>query len=210
MLREPMVPASWIRALALVSALAACRTTRVEPLLSDSAVMLDLPLVRQDELYDCGLVAMSALCQYWNVPIPPEQRADLAKRAADEKGLSGGELRQALESDGMEVFLFHGTLDRGDTGLYGHLDAGRPLLVMVSPGGDMHHYCLVLGYDEPKKNVVLLDPARGQVIRPIAAFERGWESCQRFTLLATPRNGGESLPAPRATGPSAQNPSKEN
>jgi ABC-type bacteriocin/lantibiotic exporter with double-glycine peptidase domain len=190
-----MARAPWFSRIALVLALAGCRTTRVEPLLSESAVMLDLPLVHQDELYECGLVAMSALCQYWSVEIPPEQRAELSRLAADEKGLSGDELRAALEADGMEVFLFHGSLDRTETGLYRHVDAGRPLLVMVSPDGENHHYCLVLGYDEPKRNVVLLDPARGQVLRPCDAFEKSWESCQRFTLLATPKNVDEKLPS---------------
>src|SRR5690348_13176983 len=150
-----------------VLALAGCRMAVVEPaLLSDSAVMLDLPLVRQDEMYNCGLAAISALCQYWDVAIPEAQRAELARLAKEERGLSGGELRDALEKDGMEVFLFPGTLDRSETGLYRHIDAGRPLLVMVSPDGALekgHHYCLVLGYDEPRKNLVLLDPARGEV-----------------------------------------------
>jgi len=182
----------------LLIALGACRTAIVEPaLLSESAVVLDLPLVRQDELYNCGLAAISALCQYWDVRVPPEQRDALERLAKDEKGLSGGELREALETDGMEVFLFSGSLDHTETGLYHHIDAGRPLIVMISPDGEArsggHHYCLVLGYDEPRHNLVLLDPARGEVLRSVAVFERGWEPCQRFTLLATPR--GEPAPA---------------
>jgi hypothetical protein len=42
---------------------AACRAVPVSNgLLSDSAVRLDLPLVNQDALYDCGLASISALC----------------------------------------------------------------------------------------------------------------------------------------------------
>jgi ABC-type bacteriocin/lantibiotic exporter with double-glycine peptidase domain len=186
----------WRPALALALTLGSCKSAPAEPVfLSDSAVLLDLPLVRQDELYNCGLAAISALCQYWDVTVPPEQRAVLAKLARDEKGLSGDELRQALEADGLEVFLFSGTLDRTETGVYRHIDAGRPLLVMLSPDGKGHHYCLVLGYDEPRRSLVLLDPARGEVVRSVQVFERGWEDCQRFTLLATPKKVDDRLPS---------------
>ena len=198
-------------AIGLALTLASCRSAPPEPLLlSENAVVLDLPLVRQDELYNCGLAAISALCQYWDVAIPSEQRASLAKLAQDEKGLSGNELRQALEADGMEVFLFSGTLDRTETGVYRHIDAGRPLLVMLSPDGKSHHYCLVLGYDEPRRNLVLLDPARGEVLRSAEAFERAWEGCRRFTLLAARKNFDEKLPTERGPDYRGDPPSKEN
>lgn len=203
--------------LALALTLSSCRSARIEPppLLSENAVVLDLPLVRQDDLYNCGLAAISALCQYWDVQIPPEQRETLTQKAKDEKGLAGSELREALQNDGLEVYLFRGTLDRSETGIYRHLDAGRPLLVMVSPDGKGHHYCLLLGYDEARRNLVLLDPARGEVLRSVPAFERAWEDCQRFTLLAapkqaSPKNADETLPTARGADYRTQAPSKEN
>jgi ABC-type bacteriocin/lantibiotic exporter with double-glycine peptidase domain len=202
--------------LALALILSSCRSARVEPtLLSESAVVLDIPLVRQDDLYNCGLAAISALCQYWDVSIPPEQREILTQKAKDEKGLAGSELRDALQKDGMEVYLFRGTLDRAETGIYRHLDAGRPLLVMLSPDGKGHHYCLLLGYDEPRRNLVLLDPARGEVLRSVPVFERAWEDCQCFTLLAapkhaSPKNPDGALPTGRTEDYRSQAPSKEN
>lgn len=164
-------------------------------MLSESAVTLDLPLVRQDELHECGLSAIAALCQYWNLEIPPELRQELAERAKEEKGLSGGELRRALESVGMETFLFRGTLDRAETGLYKHVDAGRPLLVMFAIAEEENHYGLVLGYDEPRRTLVLLDPARGEVLRRVEVFEKSWNDCDQFTLLAVPKTQGETLPS---------------
>src|SRR5262249_45700202 len=65
--------------------------------LSSDAVTLALPVVKQDELFDCGLAAVSSLCGYWGIAIPPEERAQLAKTASEREGLSGGELREALE-----------------------------------------------------------------------------------------------------------------
>jgi hypothetical protein len=178
----------------LLLATAGCQSTASRPAtLSDSAVTLDLPLVRQDSLYACGLASISALSKYWGVEIPEGNRASLAQTADEEKGLSGGELRDELTRNGMEVFLFQGTLDHSPTGLYHQIDAGRPPLVMLSPDGVGHHYCLVLGYDEPRRNLILLDPVRGEVLTPVAAFERNWERCQRFTLLACPREGASQV-----------------
>jgi ABC-type bacteriocin/lantibiotic exporter with double-glycine peptidase domain len=168
---------------ALLLAGAGCRAAPMSPL-SDSAVRLDLPLVHQDALYECGLASISALCQYWGVVIPVDERASLAQTAADNAGLSGSELRAELEQLGLEVYLFEGTLDRATTGIYAHVDAGRPPLVMLSADGTGHHYELVLGYDEPRGNLILLDPMKGEILVPVAVFERNWKRCQRFTLLA--------------------------
>src|SRR5688572_17963966 len=88
---------AWAVALACI-ALAACRAQPYAPqILSEQAVVLELPVVAQDELYECGLVSISALCQYYGVEVPQAQRVELVKLAAERKGLSGDELREALE-----------------------------------------------------------------------------------------------------------------
>jgi len=175
--------ASALVALACVAG--ACQSVaKPQAPLSESAVRLDLPLVHQDALYDCGLASISALCQYWSVEVPAAQRVSLAQSAAAQSGLSGSELQAALEQLGFEVYLFEGTLDRAVTGLFGHVDAGRPPLVMLSSNGTAHHYGLVLGYDEPRGNLILLDPMKGELLVPLPAFERDWARCRHFTLLA--------------------------
>lgn len=207
--RSPLALALALGALALAGA--GCRAPQPRGPLSESAVRLDLPLVRQDALHDCGLASISALCQYWGVEIPDEERADLARTAEEEAGLTGNELCDALEGLGLETFLFHGSLDRAPTGLYRHVDAGRPPLVMLTSDGADNHYALVLGYDEPRGEVLLLDPLRGDVSVAVHAFQRSWEGCQRFTLLACPREEeplaslpeGASDAAARASGSTA-------
>ncbi len=155
-------------------------------LLSDEAVVLSLPLVEQDATYECGLAAVDVLCEYYGVSIPEDQRKRMTLLANERQGLSGAELREELELLGFEVFLFEGTLDRADTGLYRLVDAGCPPLVMTAPRRGAQHYLLFLGYDEPNASVCLLDPSRGRVIEPTAAFDQAWAACQRFTLLAIP------------------------
>jgi ABC-type bacteriocin/lantibiotic exporter with double-glycine peptidase domain len=152
--------------------------------LSEDAVRLDLPLVRQDALHDCGLASLSALSAYWGVELSDEARAELAETAELNEGLSGDEIRAALLERGLDVYLFSGSLDRTVTGLYTHVDAGRPPLVMLSPDAENQHYGLVLGYDEPRGALIVLDPSRGEILASIATFERDWARCGNFTLLA--------------------------
>jgi ABC-type bacteriocin/lantibiotic exporter with double-glycine peptidase domain len=175
---------------------AGCRAPLRGPeLVSPDAVVLDLPILQQDELYECGLVSITALCQYYQREIPESARVELIRTASEKEGLSGAELRAALEALDMEVFLFEGTLDHAPTGLYTHADAGRPTLVMISKDGRSNHYCLCLGYDETLGNVFLLDPRRGRITSPVAAFERDWERARRFTLLAVPAEFSADGPA---------------
>jgi len=151
-------------------------------------------------MYACGLVSVQVLCSYWNVDISQAERSRLAQVAQAEEGLSGGELRESLDRLGFETFLFHGTLDHGATGLFRHVDDRRPPLVMLMPATDTRHYVLVMGYDEPERNVCLLDPVRGRVLVPYEVFEKSWANCERFTLLAVPYS--ESHPVPQKEDPS--------
>ncbi len=173
--------------LALVVALGACRTPQA-PLLSPKAVVLDLPLVKQDELYQCGLASISALAEYWRKPLPSKLRAELAQRAIDERGLTGAELSAALDQLGLESFIFEGRLDRSNVGLFHHVDLARPLIVMTAPESGEHHHVLFLGYDPEQNLVVLLDPVRGRVLQSKEVFERTWTAAQHFTLLALPKS----------------------
>lgn len=172
----------------LAAALTACSgaVSTLYPV-SDRAVMLEVPVVHQDELYDCGMAAISALCAYYAIVRSPEQSAELAAHAAASQGLSGGEVRAFLEAQGFEVLLFSGTLDHAETGALRHVDAGRPLLVMISfDKGVLFHYCLLVGYDPGMDTVHLLDPRRGLVLLPTQQFERLWEPAQKFCLMALP------------------------
>lgn len=181
-------PFSVALASALLVFASACASTKLAPPpppLSAQAVVLETPIDIQDELYECGLISISALCGYYGVSIPEQRRLALIKTAADEKGLSGAQLRDALHSVGFEVFVFRGTMDHSETGLLRHIDARRPLIVMTSQD-DLNHYSLLIGYDPQYENVVLLDPRRGRVVLPSATFDGLWADAQRFTLLAVP------------------------
>ena len=162
--------------------------------LSEDARVLDMPVVRQDEMYACGLASVSALCSYWNHPCPPEERERLALLAREEKGLSGGELCAALEGLGFETFLFQGEMGHGPLGLMTQIDAHRPPLIMLAPRSGEHHYVLFMGYDETRQAACLLDPVRGSVVEPYDTFEESWRACDRFTLIAYPNDATNPQP----------------
>jgi len=175
--------------LTLIAALAASCSSAPTVLypVSARAVMLEVPVIRQDQLYDCGMAAISALCAYYSVERSPEQSVELAAHAAASQGLSGGEVRAFLEAQGFEVLLFRGTLDRAETGALRQIDAGRPLLVMISfDNGTLFHYCLLVGYDPGLDTVHLLDPRRGLILLPTKKFEQLWQPAENFSLLALP------------------------
>jgi len=181
-------------------AVGGCAAPATRAALSSEAKVLDLPFLEQDEMYACGLVSIQVLCSYWNVAIDPTERARLARIAQQEEGLSGGELRDSLNELGFETYLFHGELSHEATGLFRHVDELRPPLVMLTPEPDSRHYVLVIGYDEPERNICLLDPVRGRVIVPYETFEKSWAGCERFTLLAVPRPQDDTIP-PKAKAP---------
>lgn len=185
---------AWLACLAICAATAACRTPSPLGTLSPQAVVIDVPALRQEEVSECGLVALEILGRTYGIAIPAALHAELAQRARDEQGLSGGEVSQALQDVGFETYVFAGALDRSVTGLYHHLDLGRPLIAMSAAREGHNHYEVVIGYDPPTTSLVLLDPVQGRVVRPAAVFDAAWERCGRFTLLA--------LPIPKASGDS--------
>ena len=156
--------------------------------MSSSAVVLQTPVVEQDEMYDCGLAAISALCGYYRVEIPESQRTELAQLARRHEGLSGTELREALERLGMEVYLFEGRIEEGPTSLRANLLARRPMLVLIDLGGS-HHYTLVVGFDPAADSLVMVDPTLGKIVMDTQAFENRWAATRHFSMLAVPRKG---------------------
>lgn len=172
-----------------------CATSNGLRTLSDQAVLLDLPVVRQTSPNLCGEVALEMLTRYYNVPLTVEQDARLKKEAKREEGLPGATLKKVLEEQGYFVAVFKGTLDRKVSGLYHHLDLKRPLIVMIeSSGQGRNHYVLAVGYDEGTDAIILLDPVRGEIAMPVINFQKVWKKVDNFTMLAMPKGSKKNPP----------------
>lgn len=166
-----------------------CATSNGLKTLSDQAVLLDLPVVRQTAPNLCGEVALEMLTRYYDVLLTPQQEESLTKEANEKEGITGATLKKVLEEQGYFVAVFSGTLDRKVSGLYRHIDLRRPLIVMIEGDGpDKNHYVLVVGYDKGTNTIVLLDPVRGEIAMPLINFRKVWGKVSNFTLLAVPKN----------------------
>jgi ABC-type bacteriocin/lantibiotic exporter with double-glycine peptidase domain len=185
-IRGKVVGAALLLALALFSL--SCATPSGMKTLSDQAVLLDLPVVRQTAPNLCGEVALEMLTRYYNVLLTTQQEARLKKEANEKEGIPGSTLKKVLEEQGYFVAVFSGTLDRKVSGLYRHLDLRRPLIVMIEGDGpDKNHYVLAVGYDQGTNAMVLLDPVRGEIAMPLINFRKAWGKVKNFTLLAVPK-----------------------
>jgi ABC-type bacteriocin/lantibiotic exporter with double-glycine peptidase domain len=158
-----------------------------EAKLSDKAVVLAVPVVLQDDQYDCGVSALSMVLAYYGHPCDKTKAASMRAKAGAEQGLTGADLEAYLKDEGLETAIFAGDLSSGIHGLYHHLDRGRPLVVAMNISGEDNHFVLITGYDAPNGWILLQDPQRGALVCVSGQFEYAWGRAKHFTLLATPK-----------------------
>lgn len=158
-----------------------------EAKLSPSAVVLAVPVVLQDDQYDCGVSALSMVLAYYGHPSDKSKAASLRDKAAQEQGLKGADLEDYLKAEGMDTALFEGELNYGLHGIYYHLNRGRPLVVAMNISGEDNHFVLVTGYDPENDWILIQDPQRGALVCVSGQFEYAWNRAKHFTLLATPK-----------------------
>jgi hypothetical protein len=167
---------------------------------STSALVLEVPYERQRSEYLCGLAVADMLSRYHDVPLATAQREQLQIEANRNGGISGKALKSAFEASEYTAVVFAGSLDHELTGIYRHLDLGRPLIVMFTrKAGTPGHYAVVTGYDPMRDLLIVLDPEHGPRNMSRQRFQRQWEPSERFTLLAIPEpkaNGG-AVPKPK-------------
>ena len=173
-------------ALATGCVLSPLRPYRPE-LAADGGLVLDVPLVRQDDGRTCGFAAATMLSRYYRTPIADEDRERL-RLAASEERVSGRLLREVLERSGFRVYIFPGTLldEEGPRSIAYSLRNGWPLVVMVSPRGRRDHYMVVSGLSVPRDLIFFEDPDKGKVACRGRAFRKMWGRSNFFTLLAVP------------------------
>ncbi len=160
--------------------------------LTDDSIVLNVPLVRQEDRRTCGFAAVTMLSRYYKAPISEEDGELIRIEAESEEGVSGRFLKEVLERNGFRVYVFPGELFDKESarGVAYHLDRGRPLVVMLSPKGSRHHYMVVSGLNASKDFVVCEDPDKGKVICRGRAFRKMWKRSNFFTLLAVPAKMG--------------------
>jgi ABC-type bacteriocin/lantibiotic exporter with double-glycine peptidase domain len=162
--------------------------------LSESAVVLPVPLVFQSEKFECGLTSLTMLFAYYGHEVGKKETARFKKKAEEEQGIVAEDLKTYLISQGFDTHIFKGTLSKDPpTGIYGHIDKGRPVVVVIASGRSSRHYVLVTGYDEEKSLIVVQDPVRGAILASEWQFGILWKYCDYFALLAVPKDEKETI-----------------
>lgn len=150
--------------------------------LSLQAASLQVPYVPQTDAL-CGGAAAAMVFRYWgDAHADVEQFGTLVeRRAGGAAGIAADVLTQAIRSRGWRT-------DRAGSSLASlgqHVDAGRPVIVLIADRRDIYHYVVVVGLTDDA--VVIHDPSWGPY-RSIkrSAFERVWTAAQHWSLVVVP------------------------
>jgi hypothetical protein len=155
---------------------------------------IDVPFTRQEK-NGCGSASVWMILQYWGVPSDSPEDIHRILFSNEAGGVFASDIETFLDRQGFTTLAFKGEWND----LVENIGKGRPLLVAIEANsrGTPLHYVLITGIDEAQQLVFLNDPARRKLL-PVARsdFEKLWDSMDRWTLLALPREGAVPNPPP--------------
>jgi predicted double-glycine peptidase len=169
----------------------------------------NFPYVPQANQSDCGAAALAAVLRFWGHPATPQSIE--AALGAEDNRLKAGDMEAYARSVGMRSYVFFGTMKD----VVHELEQGRPVIVglgkMVEEKKALSHYQVVVGWEPNKKQVLLLDPARGWQVDSLEGFGKEWAISKGVTMVAFPDTGAAAVAAaeslPKAAGlPSGTSP----
>lgn len=173
----------------LLSCLLLCGTLfATEP----SGVWLDVPFVKQTK-NACGAASIAMIMQYWQRQQGKPALADARQiqrllYSPQAHGIYAADLEHYLRQHRFATFAFRGQWKD----LKEHLEKGRPLLVALKTGPDLH-YVVVTGLDWQQEVLLKNDPAERKLLKQDrASFEKQWKAAGNWTLLAVPQPDGPS------------------
>src|SRR5687767_1649275 len=147
----------------------------------------NFPFVAQSTQSDCGAAALAAVLRFWGHSASPQ--AIEAALGAEDNRLRAGDMEAYARSLGMRSYVFFGTMKD----VVYELERGRPVIVglgkMVEEKKALSHYQVVVGWEPNKKQVLLLDPARGWQIDSLEGFAKEWAISKGVTMVAFPDTG---------------------
>lgn len=134
--------------------------------------------------YECGPAALATVLGAAGVERTPE-----ALRAAvflpGRQGSLQAELLAATRRSGLLPYVLDPTL----TALLAEVAAGHPVLVLqdVRPlVSTRWHYAVVIGYDLPRRRIVLRSGTAFRHVMSLDDFDRSWEKSGRWAFVALP------------------------
>jgi len=160
------------------------KTVHPSVVVSEGAWILvpNFPLVLQEASDDCGAAVLASVLRFWGYTATPG--AISARLGDKDNRLKAGDMATYARSHGLKAYVFFGTMQD----IEHELARGRPVIVglgkMVGAKEALSHYQVVVGYEPIKKQLLLLDPARGWQTDSLAGFEKEWALTKAVTIVA--------------------------
>jgi ABC-type bacteriocin/lantibiotic exporter with double-glycine peptidase domain len=142
----------------------------------------DVPVRLQKAESDCGITALTMICEYWQLEGWPRDRIEAACPILENRGTRARDLRACARQAGLETYMIHGSW----ADLRRELLLGHPVivgLVKSTAGGPVTHYELVVGLHPRERRVVTLDPAHGWRQNTVDGFLTEWEATTGLLLV---------------------------
>ena len=152
---------------------------------SSSAIVLNVPFRAQVLPNLCGIASVEMVTAYYGLKLKEAQTVALLDEVQAKSGTSGMALKNALVQSDYFAAIFPGTVNSGEFSLLRFLQDKNPPIVMLGDGP--RHYVVVTGYRPDKKQIILLDPAKGEITIAEENFFCSWKMANFFTLIMSPR-----------------------
>jgi ABC-type bacteriocin/lantibiotic exporter with double-glycine peptidase domain len=142
-------------------------------------------VIHQESEHECGVAALAMVFDHWGVH---DATGDLRQRlpVTSERGIQARHLREVARARGFRAYLVSGV----EADLVNEVRAQRPVLVGLVQryGGDkaLTHYEVVVGINEQRRRVLLLDPGRGPREDGLDTFDQEWRDAGRLALVVAP------------------------
>jgi ABC-type bacteriocin/lantibiotic exporter with double-glycine peptidase domain len=141
-------------------------------------------VIRQESEHECGVAALAMVLDRWGVPDPA---AGLRRSLPpSDHGIQARALREAARDRGFHAYIVSGS----QSDLVREVHAQRPVLVGLvqryAGNKALTHYVVVVGVNEARRRVLVLDPGRGPREDDQAAFDREWQDAGRLALVVAP------------------------
>jgi len=142
--------------------------------------VLNVPVHLQKKGPCCGSACLGMVMAYWD--ISPSAVSALETGPCPRNGFSGEELAGLANSVGFSARVYSSGLDD----LFSHLEATRPVIVMLG-GEGQRHFMVAVGHSKDKSRIIFNDPAHGRVWLSLEDFRDRWRMAANFALLAVPQ-----------------------
>jgi ABC-type bacteriocin/lantibiotic exporter with double-glycine peptidase domain len=143
-----------------------------------------VPDLRQETRQDCGGAALAMVLTHWGQAVTGDAII-AASPLAPGRGIKAEALREFARRQGLQAFLIQGRQDDLDREIHRH----RPVLVGVMKRHifrNYPHYEVVVGMNQQKRRILMLDPAHGLRVDGQDSFATEWAKAGRLALIIFP------------------------